>query len=417
MDGGYQLQLTAATGYTIDFSQALDLSPSAAQWAGDEITVDSTAPIPASVGTQLQFQVEPVSPGSTDLQLRITGRDPADGSTITHGIVPLNGAGTVSVAGIGGTGSLDIDVIGSNYRAGDRFVVDLNPAGMVLQKGTNSAGTYDQVNERPIDDAGFTISGNYAGGLGLLANSGGGTPYTTWSMRVVSGGTIGAAASANPADPVPPVVEFSYWTGSASAPVLKTADITLDDSLPPGSPVQIADGVYAVFGAGDLTTTTPGYESSFVVDGQPDQAGLLTALGINGMFTGSTAAGLRVSQILTADPTQLNVGRTRSEGDNSNLLSLIGTRQEHLFGNGSTLDDTYNTVLSDVGSRIAQAKRLSQNQDSITAALKNQRGQLSGVSIDEEVGLLIMQQQAYSAAARVVSFSRDNITTLLQMVS
>lgn len=417
VDGGYQLQLTAATGYTLDFSQALDTSPAAGQWAGPQVSVVSTLPIPPQIGTQLQFQVEPIAPGSSTLQMRILTRNASDGSASTIGIVPLSGAGTYTVPGIGGSGSLDVTLGAGNFRAGDSFVVKLNQAGNVLQNGSNSVGTFDQFTQRPLTDAGFTITGNYSGGLGLLANPSGGTPLTTWSMRVVSGGTIGAAASSNPADPVPPVVEFTYWTGNATSPVQKTVAYTLDNKLPSGAPVQIADGVYAVFKSGDLTATTPGDDTSFVVDGQPDQAGLLPALGVNSLFTGSTAAGIRVNAGLVADPTQLAVGRTRSEGDNSNLRLLIAARQEKLFANGAALDDTYNTVLSDVGSRISQGKRLSQNQDSITAALKNQRGQLSGISIDEEVGQLILQQQAYSAAAKVVTFSRENIQTLLQMVS
>ena len=66
--------------------------------------------------------------------------------------------------------------------------------------------------------------------------------------------------------------------------------------------------------------------------------------------------------------------------------------------------------------RIQQANRLSENQDALKASLSNQREQLSGVNIDEEVGKLIQQQQAYSAAARVVSTARDNIQTLLDIL-
>ncbi len=134
------------------------------------------------------------------------------------------------------------------------------------------------------------------------------------------------------------------------------------------------------------------------------------------LILGALAAGLLFERVELARLGRL-AQRTRSEGDNSNLLALIGTRQEKQFTGGATLDDTYNTILAEIGTRISQAQRLSQNQDSITAALTNQRSQLSGVSIDEEVGQLILQQQAYSAAAKAVSFSRENITTLLQMIS
>lgn len=416
--GGYQLQLNAASGYAIDFSQALDLQPARSQWAGPQVEVTATAPIPAAIGNQLQFEVEPIAPGSTTLQMRITSRNAVDGSAVTHGVVPISGlAGTVTVAGIGGIGSLDVTMAAGDFRAGDRFVIGLDAAGNVAQSGAVAA-THTQVTERPLTDADFTISGRYSGGLGLLDDPAGTNPYTDWSMQVVSGGTIGAKVSSNAADPQPPVVQFSYWTGTATSPVRKTLDVTLDDRFPAGTPVAIADGVYAVFKDGDLTTTAPGLAARFTVDGQPDEAGLLPALGINGLFTGSTAATLKVAQRLVADPTQLNVGTTRAEGDNSNVLTLIGARKEKLFSNGSFgFDDHYSAVLADIGVRINQAERLNKNQASISAALKNQRQQISGVNIDEEVGYLILQQQAYTAAARVVTFSRENIQTLLQMVA
>jgi flagellar hook-associated protein FlgK len=417
VEGGWQLQLTADTNTAIDFSPALDMKPASQQWAGDDISVDTSFPIPASIGDSLQFTVERVSPASTNLQLRISSRNPADGSTISHGTISLSGAGTFTVPNIGGTGALDVTIGAGSYREGDHFVVHLDATGAVQQKGIAAAGTFLQSNEHVATDATMSIRGRYSGQLSLQDDPSGSGALTTWSMRVITAGTIGAKSSTIASAPQPPVVEFSYWTGTSGAPSLQTVRRTLDNTMPAGSPVQIADGVYAVFGAGTLTATDPGEDATFTVDAQPDQAGLLPAFGINGMFTGSTAASLKVSQRLVDDPTQLNVGLTRSEGDNSNVLRLIASRQEKLFDNGVfALDDTYNSTLSQIGVRIQQADRMSSNQQIIQSSLQNQRQQVSGVNIDEEMGQLIMQQQAYGAAARVITFARENIQTLLDLV-
>jgi len=417
IEGGYQLQLTSDTGKAIDFSPALDLRPGSQQWSGGDVQVSLVTAIPSTVGDRLQFDVVPITPGSANLQLRITSRNPADGSTVTHGTVALAGLPTtVNVPGIGGTGSLNVDIAAGTFRTGDRFVVSLDAAGSVLQKGGVTPGTYIEANERVPGDARFTVRGRYSGSLGLEP-SGGTPPFTSWSMRVITAGTIGAKSSSNTLAAQPPVVEFSYWGGSASSPTQQSVRRILDDKLPASTPVQIADGVYAVFDAGTLTATDPGEDATFTVNAQPDQAGLLTALGIGGMFTGSTAANLRVNQRLVDNPTQLNTGLTRSEGDNSNVLRMIEARQEKLFNGGVFgLDDTYNATLSDVGVRIKQSDRLSENQTNIKAALENQRLQISGVNVDEEVGQLILQQQAYTAAARVITFARENIQTLLDLV-
>lgn len=415
VDGGWQLQLTASGSRAIDFSPALDQRPRAALWSGPTVQVATAAAIPASVGTQLQFEVEKVVPTGSALQLRVTSRDPATGRVVTHGTVALSGAPAVlPVAGIGGSGQVDVTIAAGTYREGDRFVVALNAAGAVLQKGLSVAGAHIEVNEQAAGDAGFAVRGRYSGALALMPDPSGGSSFTTWSMRVVTSGTVGARTSANPADPQPPVVEFSYWTGTSGAPIQQTVRYTLDDRLPAGAPVPVGDGVYAVFDAGILTAG--GRDAAFTVDAEPDQAGLLTAFGMGGMFTGATAATLAVDARLAADPTQLNTGLTRAEGDGANVLRLVAARAEKLFGGGKfALDDSYNAILSEVGVRIRQADRLSENQASIRAALENQRQQVSGVNIDEEVGLMILQQQAYTAAARVITFARENIQTLLDL--
>lgn len=416
VDGGWQLQLAVDGNRSIDFSPALDLQPHRSQWGGPQVQVNTVTPIPPSVPRRLQFEVEPVAPGSSQLQLRITTRNASDGASTTHGVIPLTTLPiTVPVPGIGGTGQLSVTLAAGAYRAGDRFVVELNAAGQVLQKGTTIPGAYVQNTERPAADAGFSIRGRYSGGLSLAPSGQAQPPFTTWAMEVLSAGTVGAKQSDDPSDPQPPVVQFTYWTGSPQAPVQRTQSVVLDDRYPPGAPVPIADGVYAVFEAGTLSVTTPGNATRFTVDAEPDQAGLLTAFGINGLLSGSDAASLRVAERLRRDPTQLNTALTRVEGDNANILRLIAARGEKLFGGAFTYDDTYNAILSDIGVRIRQADRLSDNQATIRAALENQRQQISGVNIDEEVGMLILQQQAYSAAARVIAFARENIQTLLDI--
>ncbi len=411
VEGGWQLQLATTSGYTVDFSPALDLQPTRRLWAGPSVSVSANVPIPAAVGDRLQFAVEPITPGSSILQLRVSARDPADGRLVSYGTVAL-GAGptTVAIPGIGGSGELSVTVDAGTYRAGDMFTVALDSVGQVVQQGV-TPGVHQQDNQVAAGDASVSIRGRYTGSLGLEPS---GTAHTTWAMSVVTGGTIGAKSGGT--GPQPPVVEFAYWTGTPGAAVRQTKLVTLDDRLPAGTPVQIADGVYAVFGAGSLTATTSGNEADFIVDARPDEAGLLPSLGIAGMFTGSTAADLRVAQRLIDDPNQLNTGLTRSEGDNGNVLRMMSARSEKLYGGGSfAFDDTYNATLSEVGVRIRQAERLSENQASIQAALKNQRQQVSGVNIDEEIGLMILQQQAYTAAARVVTFARENIQTLLDL--
>jgi len=89
-------------------------------------------------------------------------------------------------------------------------------------------------------------------------------------------------------------------------------------------------------------------------------------------------------------------------------------RQEKLFDDGGfALDDYYQTTIAEVGVRIQQAERQGDSQAVLSQSLTSQRNQVSGVSIDEEIGNLVLLQQAYQAAARVIAQSRENMQTLL----
>ena len=80
------------------------------------------------------------------------------------------------------------------------------------------------------------------------------------------------------------------------------------------------------------------------------------------------------------------------------------------------VDDFYHSTITDLGVRLSDTKRLLDNQGVMQKTLENQRQQTSGVSIDEEVAHLILMQQAYTAAARIITTARENITTLMELV-
>jgi flagellar hook-associated protein FlgK len=382
VDGGYRLEIAAASGKRLDFSQALDVVPTANVWTSGATSV--TGSDVNLAGKRLTFTVV----GNT---LQASYRDAQTGGT-------QNYASPLVLGGVSGTiGSLNLNLTAgaSNYHAGEQFSVDFDSSGNVV----TSTATHNP--SWTAGDATLKISGRYTGEQSFV-------PGQNWSMRVLSSGTIGSATAA-------PIVEFNYYTGPKNGAALQTKQVVLDDQFSAGSPVQIADGVYAVFSAGSLSTV--GNHVDFVVDGDPDQARLLPALGINTMFSGSTAATLSVNQSIKNNPNMLGIAQSRSEGDNAQLLSMSDVRQGQIFGGGRMgVDDYYHATITDLGVRLADTKRLSDNQAIMAKALENQRQESSGVSIDEEVANLILMQQAYTAAARVITTARENIQTLMELM-
>jgi flagellar hook-associated protein FlgK len=398
VDGGLKLELaTNRPGLSIDFSQALDNQPSASTWTGSAVTVSGTltTPIPAQ---RLNVAVEN---GGT--RLRLTWRDPGTGAVTNLGTAAIPASGVSAVA----VGGLTVTIPAGTWRDGDAFGVGVAVGGQVLD-AAGAPGAYTKTATWVAADASMTVRGRYTGNLSF-------DPAQPWSMKVMTAGVIGAKSDVAPPNN-PPQVQFTYWTGSATAPTQQTMIRTLDESYAAGRPVEIADGVYAVFGAGTLATV--GSTLDFTVDGQPDQAGLLPALGINGMFQGaSRATTIGVEAELSADPNRFAVARSRNEGDNSNLTEILNLRKQLLFSNGSfAMDDFYQSAVAGIGVQIQQAQRLGENQDALKASLSNQREQVSGVNIDEEVGAMMLQQQAYTAAARIITTARENIQTLLDII-
>ncbi len=70
---------------------------------------------------------------------------------------------------------------------------------------------------------------------------------------------------------------------------------------------------------------------------------------------------------------------------------------------GVSYSEFYGKIAGDVGSRLQAAQDGKQVQQSLVAQAKNQRQQLSGVSLDEEALVLVEFQRAYQANSRFIA--------------
>jgi len=103
-------------------------------------------------------------------------------------------------------------------------------------------------------------------------------------------------------------------------------------------------------------------------------------------------------------------------GDNRNALALANLQNLHLMNQGkTTLDDFYNSIVSDVGVSNARNKEALGQQQSINTQLSKVRDQVSGVSIDEETTNLMQFQHAFDASARVIKTADEMLDTILSL--
>jgi flagellar hook-associated protein 1 FlgK len=146
-----------------------------------------------------------------------------------------------------------------------------------------------------------------------------------------------------------------------------------------------------------------------------------TATGLTGVdffaATGVTAATIGLSADVTASSDAIAAGATPSAGDGAMALQLaqLGRANVASLG-GKSLRDWFTDVASGVGVDSRDAAQDAETGLALVDHADAQRLSVSGVSVDEEMTLLISQQQAYGAAARLIKVAEEMMQDLLQMI-
>ena len=106
-----------------------------------------------------------------------------------------------------------------------------------------------------------------------------------------------------------------------------------------------------------------------------------------------------------------NIG---GSGDNRNALVLAGMQTSPILSGGTaSYQDTYSRLVADVAVQSKQAKSSAATESALLAQASNARDSVSGVNLDEEAANLIRYQQAYQAAAQMISVADQLFQTLL----
>ncbi len=176
------------------------------------------------------------------------------------------------------------------------------------------------------------------------------------------------------------------------------------------------NGVNSTIANGKLTISAanPGQQISF----SQDSSGTLAALGINTFFTGSSAVTIAVNQTVANNPALLAAAQNGDTGDNQTATAIANLDSTPVGSlNGMSLNDAYQTMATGVANSVANAKTDSISSAAVVQTLTSQRQSLSGVSLDEETVNLIQQQNAYSAAARLITTVNDMLTSLMAITT
>jgi len=144
----------------------------------------------------------------------------------------------------------------------------------------------------------------------------------------------------------------------------------------------------------------------------------------NDFFTGAaTAAGIQVNPLIANDTNLIaaaegfNLVPGDKPGDNGNAIAIANLQEtQTMNGNTATFGAYYDSMVSDAGLAVQQATSYYDHQSQMVLQVENYRESISGVSIDEEAVNLIKYQNAYQAAAKLITTADEMMETVLAMI-
>ena len=105
-------------------------------------------------------------------------------------------------------------------------------------------------------------------------------------------------------------------------------------------------------------------------------------------------------------------------GDNRNMLSLISLREANNLKDGTqSVYDIYNNAVSQVAVDTRSARANADTELALLQSVNDRRDGITGVNLEEEAANLIRYQQAYQAAAQIITTANDVFDTLLRATS
>ena len=103
-----------------------------------------------------------------------------------------------------------------------------------------------------------------------------------------------------------------------------------------------------------------------------------------------------------------------SPASNGNLAALSNVQNQSI-ANGQTPTSYYANLVFTVGNDVNNGNAEQQSAQAILQQLQDQLGAISGVSLNEEAANMVQYQQAYDAAAQVVTIINDMLHTVINM--
>jgi flagellar hook-associated protein 1 FlgK len=118
--------------------------------------------------------------------------------------------------------------------------------------------------------------------------------------------------------------------------------------------------------------------------------------------------------VAITDPALIAASSDGNAGSNGNLANFSAIHDQAIVS-GKTPTTYYGNLVFSVGNDVSNGTVELQSSQLVLQQLQDQRGSISGVSLDEEAGHMIEYQNAYEAAARIVTTVNQTLETVINM--
>ena len=136
-------------------------------------------------------------------------------------------------------------------------------------------------------------------------------------------------------------------------------------------------------------------------------------------FNGFSASDqIQEVQLTLKSPGEARINMNPAEGSGENATALArALNDDPLEGlDNTSVSKYFSGVISTLGVDGQRANQMVENSDLLKEQLSNRREAISGVSLDEELANMIKFQQAYGAAANIITTQQQNLDTLLGLI-
>jgi flagellar hook-associated protein 1 len=161
-----------------------------------------------------------------------------------------------------------------------------------------------------------------------------------------------------------------------------------------------------------ITTVNTLHSSGISLAAPPDDTGI-------DFFSGTDASDIAVNTDIVNNSNLLAAALNTEgvPGGNGNAIAISELQNSlSMSGGTATIDDFYDSLISDVGGNVSHAKVNTDHQSMVSIQLSTYREEVSGVSMDEEMVNMVQFQSAYTAAAKLVNTVDEMLQALIEMV-